>query len=831
MKRVSRIVGILLLSVAIVFVATGIALAYPTDWTSDNTVPGVSSAGTVDIASRGPDVWVAYRDTTGIKVRKSTNKAVSFGAAVSVEDSTNTDTPQITVTSTGDLYCSYWYFDGTNDCVKIEKSTNGGSSFVDFALYTNTYGDKRIHSHAMTHYGDAPAICWEQSNPDTASHRRDSFYSVLGAGGTLSRNFAAHTDDGNENRNPTIASDGAGKYFITFSTIDSVGSEDAGVWVTRVNGGTSWDHVYTGQYASSGYPSVRYRGITDRFDLTYSHYSAVDSDNIVYWKQWTGSWGSEQTLYNAGTTVPYPKEVPLDGGKSVCRSANGTDLIVTGLSSTDIVMNSVSASAQPRSFAVNAETTTSEVYLATVVSGGGLMVKRTDIVKPSSSLVQIGGGHAYTEGGRVVTYLGASVTSFPVTYNVADDWNLTGSSGGQNYTNGVTSIDAKQSSGETTGDAWGPLPSADPTIDHAPWVITANAGGFAEGTAYIGGTIYDTAGNAGVIAIDGTPASTPARIVVDRTLPTINNAGMNPSGTGWHKTPITITLHGSDTNFLACQYRMNDEGAWTNVANDTPFQLANISGVLYYRAIDKAYNVSESKIVEVHSDTIAPTASITKPVDSIVYGDVNNLIFCGGNSSDTNMAGARLYIDGVEKSYTDTGNPGCYWNVKGLAPNSQHTIKIIATDLAGNTGTAEKRVTLGSESKGSDWYFAEGSTRGGFDEYLCVFNPNKTDSSITFDFLTASGAGTRKRNVCCEGRYPQHVQRQGTGGEQPRRRGEGSRRGCRSNRGKADVLQLERNHGWDDPDGPEHPAEGLLLRRGLYPRRFSGVPVPRQLRQ
>lgn len=37
------------------------------------------------------------------------------------------------------------------------------------------------------------------------------------------------------------------------------------------------------------------------------------------------------------------------------------------------------------------------------------------------------------------------------------------------------------------------------------------------------------------------------------------------------------------------------------------------------------------------------------------------------------------------------------------------------------------------------WYFAEGTTRSGFDEWICVLNPDPQDAQVVFDFLASNG--------------------------------------------------------------------------------------------
>ncbi len=46
---------------------------------------------------------------------------------------------------------------------------------------------------------------------------------------------------------------------------------------------------------------------------------------------------------------------------------------------------------------------------------------------------------------------------------------------------------------------------------------------------------------------------------------------------------------------------------------------------------------------------------------------------------------------------------------------------------------------VGVNGTSTSWYFAEGTTRGGFDEYLCLQNPNSTMASGTIRFMTGAG--------------------------------------------------------------------------------------------
>jgi hypothetical protein len=46
---------------------------------------------------------------------------------------------------------------------------------------------------------------------------------------------------------------------------------------------------------------------------------------------------------------------------------------------------------------------------------------------------------------------------------------------------------------------------------------------------------------------------------------------------------------------------------------------------------------------------------------------------------------------------------------------------------------------LGTNNSATDWFFAEGTTRANFDEWLCMQNPGNTDALTTITYFPASG--------------------------------------------------------------------------------------------
>ncbi len=61
-------------------------------------------------------------------------------------------------------------------------------------------------------------------------------------------------------------------------------------------------------------------------------------------------------------------------------------------------------------------------------------------------------------------------------------------------------------------------------------------------------------------------------------------------------------------------------------------------------------------------------------------------------------------------------------------------------------------VAAAAASPRSDWYFAEGCTRPGFEEWLTVFNPGATDAVVHYDFIMPGGVKVTKTYLAPAGR-------------------------------------------------------------------------------
>jgi hypothetical protein len=63
------------------------------------------------------------------------------------------------------------------------------------------------------------------------------------------------------------------------------------------------------------------------------------------------------------------------------------------------------------------------------------------------------------------------------------------------------------------------------------------------------------------------------------------------------------------------------------------------------------------------------------------------------------------------------------------------------------TGIAGGHVAVGANELNTSWYFAEGYTGPGFDQYMTILNPNPTAAAVTITFFLNGGAPVVKNLV------------------------------------------------------------------------------------
>lgn len=451
-------------------------------------------------------------------------------------------------------------------------------------------------------------------------------------------------------------------------------------------------------------------------------------------------------LYNAGSTNPFVKTLPFDGGDCLARASNSSDVVLATADTDPVVLQGVNAVATSRSLAACADSTDGAHYAAGVTTSGSILVKRTDGTAPVCSGVTVTGN---TVGDT--TYCRANFTaSFA---GVVDDWNTTGTDPlGDAYTNGVSRVAVKYAD-SPSAVVWGDLPPATGVnpIENAPWQLTTDISGLSDGNWYIKGVMTDTAAN--------TADSPVYHVVIDTTPPTATATVNTSTFSGdWRNRPTHVTITGSDIYLDHCEYRF-DSGSWTRYT--APILVPDGRHDVQYRAVDLAGNYSIVGHEYVNVDTVAPSPTFTYPLGDTVEADRDNRVWLMTSSTDatSGVVWSAIYIDGSKREEIDSSNVGHKWDVANV-PEGLHTLKVEARDAAGNIGSMTKRVNLlKADSLYSDFYFAEGTTRQGFDEYLCVLNPDaKNNAALTFTFQLETGQTiTKTATVAANSRATFHV--------------------------------------------------------------------------
>jgi subtilisin family serine protease len=239
----------------------------------------------------------------------------------------------------------------------------------------------------------------------------------------------------------------------------------------------------------------------------------------------------------------------------------------------------------------------------------------------------------------------------------------------------------------------------------APYAFSWDSTTVANGTATLTATAYDAAGNSATSSPVSVNVSNTVAPPPDTTPPTVAIA--SPTG-GTVSGNVTVSVNASD-NVGVTRVDLLVNGATVATSNVGPWQftwnsttVANGSATLTARAYDAAGNVATSASVSVNvsngsgtsaSDTTPPVVSITSPSNGSTVSGKSAWI----KASATDNSGAagitqRLYIDTKLVSTVTGGSLSYNWNLRKVASGS-HTIKVTATDAAGNAATVQVQVT------------------------------------------------------------------------------------------------------------------------------------------
>lgn len=205
--------------------------------------------------------------------------------------------------------------------------------------------------------------------------------------------------------------------------------------------------------------------------------------------------------------------------------------------------------------------------------------------------------------------------------------------------------------------------------------INYNTAGLTEGSHTIMLTATDLAGNVGTDSIT---------IVVDRTAPTTQVTA--PTNNSFAQPPVTVTGTITDANPNTWQLKANGNVIGSGTGTNASANWSPADGVysLTLEATDKAGTTGVSSAVLVTVDNTDPVVTITAPTGgSTVSGTVN----ISGAISDANQDTWRIKVDGNQIASGTGSSASGNWSAP--SDGASHTIRIEATDKAGNTGFSQ----------------------------------------------------------------------------------------------------------------------------------------------
>ncbi|MBU1944835.1 MAG: hypothetical protein KKE36_14315 [Actinobacteria bacterium] len=122
---------------------------------------------------------------------------------------------------------------------------------------------------------------------------------------------------------------------------------------------------------------------------------------------------------------------------------------------------------------------------------------------------------------------------------------------------------------------------------------------------------------------------------------------------------------------------------------------------------------------------------------------------CIGNPTGTDARAWSTYMftDGsvLNRYYDVPAGSRCTVNVNDAVGPDREVSALVGSTTAGlvverpmyfdYNGLTGGHDIIGADSPATDWYFAEGTTRPGFDEYVTVLNPQAAEASLTLDYM------------------------------------------------------------------------------------------------
>jgi hypothetical protein len=231
-------------------------------------------------------------------------------------------------------------------------------------------------------------------------------------------------------------------------------------------------------------------------------------------------------------------------------------------------------------------------------------------------------------------------------------------------------------------------------IGSAPYALTWNTKGSANGSHSLLAKAYDAAGNV------GQSASVTVNVSNDTAAPSVAItspiSGSTASGT------VSVSANASD-NVAVSKVEFYVNGTLKATSTGAPYSynwntltLASGSYTLSAKAYDAAGNVGQSSVtVIVANDTIAPSVSIASPVAGSTIG--GTVPVSASASDNVAVEKVELYLNGALVATSTAAPYGYNWNTTNAA-NGSYTLSVKAYDAAGNVGQSSVTVNVANDA-------------------------------------------------------------------------------------------------------------------------------------
>ncbi|MDO8140263.1 MAG: carboxypeptidase regulatory-like domain-containing protein [Candidatus Brocadiales bacterium] len=191
---------------------------------------------------------------------------------------------------------------------------------------------------------------------------------------------------------------------------------------------------------------------------------------------------------------------------------------------------------------------------------------------------------------------------------------------------------------------------------------------------------------------------------------------INNSAAYTNNSTVIISLFASDNSGVTGYYLSLDStvpstsaNGWTDITStteyyaDVSYTLSSEDGnkTVYVWFKDASENISDAANDSIILDSTAPTIYITSPTSEDTYTTASSVIAIGGSASDK-TSGISSVTWSNDKGGSGMASGTTSWLTSSVSLlNGENIITVTATDEAGNTGTDQITVILGSSQKSS----------------------------------------------------------------------------------------------------------------------------------